>query len=75
MRRRAEPQPAPAVLPGQLDAWAAQAEFSEGDRINDRYWVMHRRPGGVNDVYLCVAAGTWDHVAVKIPRPRGPAAR
>jgi serine/threonine protein kinase/Flp pilus assembly protein TadD len=72
VRRKPEREPPRTVLPGQLDAWTARAEYSPGDQIYDRYWVMHRRSGGVNDVYLCTEMGTWHKVAVKIPRPRGP---
>ena len=54
-----------------MDDGAAKAEFSPGDLIYKRYMVRHRPTGGVNDVFLCLEMGTWAHVAVKIPRPRG----
>ena len=44
-------------------------EFAPGDLIYHRYLVKHRIAGGSSDVYLCLEAGAWDHVAVKIPRP------
>ena len=53
-----------------MTAGPAGPEFSRGDLIDDRYWVEHYCPGGVNDVYLCIQFAGLDRVAVKIPKPR-----
>jgi serine/threonine protein kinase len=68
MDPQADPRAAGTLPPWDPDAGPAAAEFAQGDLIYQRYWVYHHIPTDTNDVYLCLAMGSWNHVAVKIAK-------
>jgi tetratricopeptide (TPR) repeat protein len=68
MDRQADDRAASTLPPWHPDAGPAGPEFAEGDLIYQRYRVHHHIGTPTNDLYLCFEMGSWDHVAVKIPK-------